>query len=375
MKVLIIGQCQGGNAKAWQNFLMAYTEFELVHYVCRNQCQDDFFLKGEGKKVFRFYNRFAGMGFLRKIWVKLVSTRLLPAFIKRMDGKHGYDIIHFQGNYEPTFNLRLMKACKAKPVVTIYGSDFYQRYLKGAVGYRQKFEEAIDRAAHVLFNFETAHEDFLKHIDVREKSSVGCLGVNDYWMEEPLASRKVSEGVTRFLSARGMYTYNNVEKLVDAFIAVYANNPKFELYLVNGYGWDEPVKNAILEKVENINNVHTAVGKWITDEELKGYYDLCDYNFCIGSTDQLSVSIVYGFLQGATNILSPLKNYEELNKNNFNTHHFLKEVSVKTLVDLLRKLPNPTESQKQADMLLAKEHYLFSSRFKNSMKAFKAVTK
>lgn len=54
MNVLIIGQCQGGNAKSWQDFLMSYTGFDLVHYVCRDQCQQDFFLKGEGQKVFRF---------------------------------------------------------------------------------------------------------------------------------------------------------------------------------------------------------------------------------------------------------------------------------------------------------------------------------
>ena len=374
MKVLIIGQCQGGNAKSWQDFLMGYTGFEVVHYVCRNQCQQDFFLQGEGKKVFRFYNRFAGMGLLRKIWIKLVSTRILPAFVKRMDARHHYDIIHFQGNYEPEFNMSLMKATKAKPVVSIYGSDFYQRYLKGGPAAKKSFEKVIDRAEHILFNFEMAREDFLKEIDVAHKSSVGCLGVNDYWAEPPLEPSKAQQGVTRLLSARGLYAYNNVDHLVDAFMELYANNSAYELYLVNGYGWDEPVKNGILEKVKDITNIHTVVGKWITDEELKGYYDLCDYNFCIGSTDQLSVSIMYGYMRHSLNILSPLANYAELDKLQFKTHHFLKEVTTDSLKQILENLPQRNEAAMEADRKLAQQSFLFSNRFKNTMNVFKTLT-
>ncbi len=373
MKVLIIGQCQGGNAKSWQDFLMGYSEFELVHYVCRNQCQEDFILEGEGKKVFRFYNRFAGMGLLRKIWVKLVSTRLLPAFVKRMDAKHHYDIIHFQGNYEPEFNLRLMAAAKAKAVVSIYGSDFYQRYLKGSEAHKKAFEKVLDRAQHILFNFEIIRNDFLKEIDIPNKSSVGCMGVNDYWAKPPLKKSSATKGVTRLLSARGMYAYNNVDLLVDGFIELYANNPTYELYLINGYGWDELVKNAILEKVKDIKNIHTAVGKWITDEELKGYYDLCDYNFCIGSTDQLSVSIMYGYMHRALNILSPLVNYAELDKLQLKTHHFLKEVTADSLKQVLANLPQASAEDMDADFELAKESFLFSNRFKNTERVFKSL--
>ncbi len=373
MKVLIIGQCQGGNAKSWQDFLMGYTGFEVVHYVCRNQCQQDFFLKGEGKKVFRFYNRFAGMGLLRKIWVKLVSTRLLPAFVKRMDARHHYDIIHFQGNYEPEFNLSLMKASKAKAVVSIYGSDFYQRYLKGGAAAKAAFEKVIDRAEHILFNFEMAREDFLKEIDVAHKSSVGCMGVNDYWAQAPSKKPDAPAGVIRLLSARGMYAYNNIDLLVDGFMERYANNPAYELYLINGYGWDAPVKNGILEKVKDVTNIYTKVGEWITDEELKGYYDLCDYNFCIGSTDQLSVSIMYGYMHRAVNILSPLPNYAELDKLQLKTHHFLKEVTADSLKQVLANLPQPTTADMDSDYELAKESFLFSNRFKNTKMVFDSL--
>lgn len=374
MKVLIIGQCQGGNAKTWQDFLSAYSEFELIHYVCRNQCQDDFFLKGEGKKVFRFYNKFQGMGILRKIWVKLVSTRLLPAFVKRMDQKFHYDIIHFQGNYEPEFNLKLMNATKAKAVVSIYGSDFYQRYLNAGASGRKSFEKVIDRAAHILFNFEMTRTDFLKEIDVKDKSSVGCMGVSDFW-EEPVAkSTGAPAGVTRLLSARGMYAYNNVDLLVDAFIELYANNPSYELYLINGYGWDEQVKDAILEKVKGIENIHAIVGRWITDEELKGYYALCDYNFCIGNTDQLSVSIIYGFMNGCINILSPIDNYKELYRLGFKSHYTLNEVNENSMRNVLKDLPEFSGNILDADFALAKRSFLFSERFKNTFNVFDSLT-
>lgn len=315
------------------------------------------------------------MGILRKIWVKLVSTRLLPAFVKRMDQKHDYDIIHFQGNYEPEFNLRLMKASKARAVFSIYSSDFYQRYLSGGGAAKKAFEKVIDRAGHILFNFEVTREDFLKLIDVSAKSSVGCMGVNDFWALPPTKKSDAPQGVTRLLLARGMYGYNNVDLLVDGFVELYANNSSYELYLINGYGWDEPVKNRILEKVKGIHNIHATVGKWITDEELKGYYDLCDYNFCIGSTDQLSVSIIYGYMHRAVNILSPLHNYKELDKLQFKTHHFLNEVTHESLKNVLGNLPQRSKEDMDADFELAKESFLFSKRFKNTKQAFDSLAK
>lgn len=372
MKVLIIGQCQGGNAKSWQDFLQQYDGFDLIHYVCRNQCQQDFTIEGENKKVFSLYNRFAGMGLIRKIWVKLVSTRILPMLVHRLDQKYEYDIIHFQGNYEPDFNFRLMQASNASPVLSIYGSDFYQRYINGGDAFRTSFEKVIQTVAHVLFNFEITREDFLKHIDVRGKSSVGCMGVDGWWAKKPM-NQMPKDGVTRLLSARGMYAYNNIELLVDGFLELYRDNPNYELFLVNGYGWDEDVKNRILQKVNGVSNIKTRVGEWITDEEMKTYYDLCDYNFCIGSTDQLSVSIIYGFLHGSLNVLSPLRNYRELDKLQFATHYFLPEISMEAIREVLRSLPKNDGELMEKDRERAIETLLFSKRFENTKQVFDTV--
>lgn len=373
MKVLIIGQCQGGNAKIWQDFLETYDGFTLAHYVCRNRCQSDFFIRNKSKRVFRFYNFFASTPLLHRIWIKLVSIVVLPGFIKLMDALYKYEIIHFQGNYEPDFNLRLMNNTKAKAVITIYGSDFYQRFKNGDDRYRRAFERTISKADHVLFNFEKSKQDFLKEIYIPDKCSVGCMGVNDFWSKRVIEVNKKNGLVTRLLSARGMYAYNNVDLLVDAFIQLYANNPAFELYLINGYGWDEPVKERIMRKVKNISNIYTAVGTWISDDDLKSFYDLCDYNFCIGSTDQLSVSIIYGFMHNTLNILSPLENYKELDDLHFQSHYFLNNFSSESICGVLQNLPNRDLRLLESDRTRANEIFLFSKRFENTKKVFDSL--
>ncbi|WP_425659653.1 hypothetical protein [Tenacibaculum ascidiaceicola] len=375
MKVLIIGQCQGGNAKGWQEFLDSYSELELVHYICRNYCQSDFDLKSKEKKVFKFYNYFKGFGLLEKVWIKLVSSFFLPIIIRVLDRVYSYNIVHFQGNYEPMFNLSIMKSTRAKSIIHIYGSDFYQKFINGSELARKAFKKAINFSDHVLFNFEVIKNDFLKEINIPEKVSVGCMGVSDLWVNGNLGKEKYKDGITRLLSARGMYAYNNVSFLVESFIELYGNNSSYELYLVNGYGWDVKEKDLILSKIKGYDNIIANVGVWITDEELKGYYDICDYNFCIGTTDQLTVSIAYGYLRRCINILSPLKNYSELDSSNFKSHIFLSDISKKSVYEVLAKLPEIDEKEMSSDYEKAKEKFLFSNRFKNTIKVYNDLKK
>ncbi|AUC14167.1 hypothetical protein BTO06_02940 [Tenacibaculum sp. SZ-18] len=373
MRVLIIGQCQGGNAKTWEGFLNNYTELDLIHYVCRNYSQADFKLKTKNQKVFKLYNYFKGWGLLEKIWIKIMSSYIFPIIIKLLDVFYKYDVIHIQGNYAPKFNLSLMNVVKAKKVMHIYGSDFYQKYINGNEKSKSNFEEVIKQSDHVLFNFETLKNDFLKEINCSEKVSVGCMGVSDFW-SKAYNEKSSNDNVIRILSARGMYFYNNVSFLVDSFIEIYGGNPKFELYLVNGYGWDEDEKNAVMEKIKNYNNIIARVGEWISDEELRYYYDLCDYNFCIGSTDQLTVSIVYGYLRKSLNVLSPLENYSELDELQFKSHTYLQDISKESVDNLLKSLPKKDNNILNEDRIKAEENFLFRNRFKNTLRVYKNLT-
>lgn len=370
MKILIIGQCQGGNAKLWSDFLSEYNELELVHYVCRNYAQADFSLKSNNKRVFRLYNFFKGFGVLEKIWIKIISFYFFPFIIKSLDVFFKYDVIHIQGNYEPNFNLSILNKVKAKKIMHIYGSDFNQRYLKGGKKFKMQFQQVIDKSDHILFNFETLQKDFLKEFNCLHKVSVGCMGVNKFWAED-LKGKSANDKKIRFLSARGMYAYNNVSFLVDSFIEVFGNNPMFELYLVNGYGWDNDEKNKILEKIRNYKNIIPKVGEWITDGELRSYYDLCDYNFCIGSSDQLTVSITYGYLRKCLNVLSPLDNYSELDNNHFKSHIYLEDISKKSVKNLLLNLPNLDYEVLEDDRKKAEDYFLFKNRFKNTLMVYK----
>lgn len=375
MKVLIIGQCQGGNAKTWQEFLDDYSELDLVHYVCRNYCQQNFKLKSKNKKIIEAYNFFKKNSFLNKVWTKLMSSYFLPVLIRVLDKVYSYDIIHVQGNYEPMFNLSIMKSTNAKSVLHIYGSDFYQKFKNGDNLSKKHFKKVVDFSDHILFNFEVLKNDFLKEINCSEKVSVGCMGVNDFWADEIIDKKDPSDKVIRFLSARGMYAYNNIDLLVDSFIELYGNNADYELYLINGYGWDTVEKDFILHKVKDYSNIIPKVGVWVTDEELREFYDLCDYNFCIGSTDQLTVSIIYGYLRGCLNILSPLDNYSELETLNFKSHKYLKGVSKQNVFNLLKNLPLIDDEKLTIDCKNAKFLFLFRNRFKNTLHVYDTLKK
>lgn len=94
----------------------------------------------------------------------------------------------------------------------------------------------------------------------------------------------------------------------------------------------------IINKYHCQNQISLICNQWISDDKLKEYYVDADYNFCIGDTDQLTVSIIYGYLTRTQNILSSLDAYKRLDNFGFKSQLILNDVTLPTLVSFLKEL-------------------------------------
>lgn len=341
MKLCFFGQGTGGNAALWfdlfNNHLHEYDDVKALKFVCRTPCtlSADFSIVrpyGSGCMPKWMYRFFAG-------WVARYG---LKQTIQRLVRRESFDLLHLQGNYAPSINLMIMDAVKTPTVVNIYGSDFYRRYMleEFSTDERENFKKVIRRANHITCNWHTTLRDFIRAFPEAEtKSSTICWGVGDKWFCPSQKLQGWPKAQKIFLSARGIYDYNNIDVVVEAFCRAFVDKPNYKLFIVNGYGNH---KHAI-EKVHQIINEYHAqdqvimrVGKWIPDEELMALYQAADYNFCFGSSDQLTVSILYGLIKNAVNILSPLPNYYDLAKHGYNSLQIIPEITVDALTDHLR---------------------------------------
>lgn len=374
MKVLVIGQCQGGNAEIWKDFInheLDRSSVSLMHYMCRNACSRGFEVKTDFAATFRPFGIKTGHKLFNRVNTILGSRLWFWIWIRLLKWVYNYDIVHIQGNYEPSFNLKILKIFSQKgKVLNIYGSDFYQNYKKGSDTHRSLFERAIINSDHILFNFEAIQDDFVKDIEVSYKSSVGCFGIAGKWSHGP-AKKKPSP--VRLLSARGLYAYNNVHKLVAAFKKAYANNEKYQLDIVNGYGWDEDIKSRVIEMSAGISNINLFIGEWISEERLKQFYENAHYNFCIGETDQMTASIPYGYLNGCINILTPIESYKELDEAGFSSHIFLRSSELTSIEALISNPPTIEKQRLLQNFELASDYFLMKNRFQNTINVYKSL--
>lgn len=372
----MIGQCQGGNAFLWKEFienkLQKFPEIDYLHYVCRNAASKEFDINAKNTFLSKLYGKKWSLDLFDKIKNKLISDYIAIPKLKKINSAQRYDIVHIQGLYEVSYVNQILQELDSKFVIHIYGSDFYQKYLNGSKEYKEQFERVIKKSDQILFNFKQLQNDFLEHIPVHDKTTIGCMGVSERWSGFNF-KKNINNDKVRLLSTRALYEYNNVEKLVDAFIEIYSNSNEYELWLVNGYGWDEDVKNRVKSKIKNYSNIIDLIGEWISDKELQNIYGQSDYNFCIGDTDQLTVSIIYGYLCGCINVITKLDSYNELDEAGFKTHIYVEDTS--NIKEVLKKLPLVNQEMLLESIHMAEEKYLFSNRFENTYKMYKALLK
>jgi len=125
---------------------------------------------------------------------------------------------------------------------------------------------------------------------------------------------------------------------------------------------------------EGVSNVYLRIGEWISDEELRDYYKKAHYNFCIGDTDQMTVSIMYGYVAQCVNVLSPIRNYDELDKAGFIGHQKLSSVSEKTLTTWFENVDLPDNheiAEHHAQRTI--EYFAFAKRYENILKIFMSL--
>lgn len=380
MNICFFGQGTGGNAVLWFDYLNKHlcdhSEISQFTFVCRTVCTLDanfHVLKPYGTgKIPHWLNRY----YVR--WVKFVGLRYT---LSRLVKKTPYDILHLQGNYVPSLNLQIIDALRCPFVLNIYGSDFYRQYLLGNFTRPEKarFEEVVRCADHIVCNWISTESDFVKAFpDAANKCSSHFWGYDEKWKKPapPLTDWPEAEKV--FLSARGVYDYNNIDTVVDAFCRAYKDKPSYKLFIVNGYG------NHVhaIEKVKALIETHNAhdqvimrVGQWITNEELMALYERADYNLCFGSTDQLTISICYGCEKNAVNILSPLKNYHDLRDMGYQSLQIVDAISVEALEEHFKNLPTPNSKALENDKALVRQHFNMQNTFDCYMDIYRKIVK
>jgi hypothetical protein len=383
MKIAIIGQCQGGNAVLWfelfNNHLSEFNEIDDLLYICRTENE----LKGSFK-IKELYGGKSTNDVIKKFKTRLVS-RIYSKLYFKFCLSSKLDIIHIQGNYSPSFNLNILNNTGARSVLHIMGSDFYQNYLKKRSRPRDRitFIEVLNKVDHIVCSRETSRNDLLKSIPIlKNKISVIRLGTSEKWVRkssQDIFTIKNKKKNLLYISTRGLYDYNNIETLVEAFCIAFNNIPEknVQLKIINGYGNHPEVVKSVksiikTHKCEDI--VELNINEWISEKELMDIYEQADYNFCIGNTDQLSISITYGFLKLAQNILSPIDTYHELIQSGYQSLQILEEISVESLVLFFKN----SHSTKNKDALIndriksAKEH-LAKNNYKKYIGIYKKL--
>jgi len=382
MNLCMVGQCQGGNAVLWfelfNNDLHKYKDIEEFTYICRNENELTANFKVEelyGKKK-KSGHRYVQK--LKKVFHSKVTTRIYFSLVLP---KKNFDVIHIQGNYSPAFNLRIIGNTSAKIVLQIMGSDFYQNYVnkRSGVAEREKFVEVLNKVDQIVCSRESSKQDLLELFPfIENKLSVIRLGTSDKWLNLEISKSNQIADRKRpkvFLSTRGLYNYNNVDVLVEAFCKTYQHRKdEAVLNIINGYGNDEVTIKKVRKLVDEYDCqdiVRLIINKWVSEEELMEYYQQADYNFCIGTTDQLSISITYGLLTGTTNVLSPLETYFELRDSGYRSLEILKEVTVKELTNFFENLPTPNYSLVLADREQAAKEHIATENFKKFVNVYK----
>lgn len=379
MNLCIFGQATGGNAALWFDFLNrhlgGFPELDSLTLLCRTPCTLEARFPtvrpyGSGNippAVYRFYAP----------WVKRVGLRLAA---RRLARRRSFDVLHLQGNYFPGMNRMVVDTFRKPFVLNIYGSDFYQNLLGGKFNRSdtERFHELVERADAVTCNWPTTEHDFLKHFpNARGKCETVVWGVGESWYRPapPLSGWPPAEKV--FLSARGLYDYNNVDLVAEAFCRAFASKPGYKLFIVNGYG-NHP---GAVQKVRDVVARHRAedrvilkVGRWIPDEELIALYQRADYNINFGASDQLSVSIIYGLIQKAANILSPLPNYTDLQAFGYRSLRIIPELSADALEQHFRESLEVPGDDIEADARRACEQFDMHAAFRRYLDLYRSLS-
>lgn len=361
-KILFLGQGTGGNALLWFQFLNNLEDRELeVHLLSRTIVT----LK-HNFRVFKPYGTNVRKGIGGKIFNWLVAKVIFKAYVNFITIKYDYDLVILQGNYTPELNLYLLQKCKCKAILNIYGSDFYRKYLLEEFSdqKRSKFQRVVGGVDSIFCNWETTKADFINTFPhVQGKVFSAPWGIDKLWTQPLKRVSNTKSDKIRFLSTRALHSYNNVDLVVEAFCQAFHGDNNKILHIVSAYGESPGVLNRINTTIEKFNMQEQVIienDRWYEGQDLVDLYDRADFNICFGSSDQLTLSIIYAFARKVPNILSPLKNYRELNITGFSSHVIAEEITVEALKKVFRDYSNISN-----DIALTKDAELVHEVFNN----------
>lgn len=338
MKVIFFGQATGGNAQVWFDYLNSLDPSKVtVQMLARTPSTIE-----ASFKVFRPFGRKSVGGLLGKI-IKIFQAKvILPLVLMRLKCFSEYNVLIIQGNYEPGLNLKTLRAIRyQKAILNIYGSDFIRKYLGQGFSplEESEFRKVLHSVDEIHLNWVTTRDLFIKTFpELADKTILNPWGIN--W--DSLGSKVIRKDMSglNFLSARALHSYNNIPIVVEAFCKSNIETTN-KLKIVGGYGDDpkevEQVRH-LVKKYKMQDRVSLITNDWFEGERLKALYAESHFNLCFGSTDQLSVSICYGYYTSSINILSPIINYEKLSDFGFKSHIIADEISVDSLCSVFSRL-------------------------------------
>ena len=359
MKVLFFGQATGGNASLWFEFLskQAVAGNVMIHFLARTVCT----LTSQFK-VYKPYGTSVKYKRIRNLFASKVMNPLYVYILSKM---YAYDLVVLQGNYTPKENLRVIRSFTGRKILNIYGSDFYRKYLLQEFSStdRMVFEMVMAEVDAIYCNWDTTLNDVMASFPQHaSKMYVSPWGVADKrWFEKPKPKKELT-----FLSTRALHVYNNVDVVVEAFCRVFAGVKEATLVVIGAYGNDPVVIkniNNIISKYNADTQVKLHLDSWFEGQALVDMYDAAKYNICFGSTDQLTLSIPYGYLRGCVNVLSPLENYRCLSDKGFKSQLLASDFSVNALEEVFRRLEYSGDCTVEADSLLARNVFDLSATF------------
>lgn len=374
MKIFVFGQGAGGNAALW---LEKFEEFRNskthdITYFARTPL-----VLPTTLKVISPYGRKLNKSFLGKVKTKFISKYFLNFRLKRIGKSKKFDGVLLQGNYVPSMNLKVLEHIKGKSILNIYGSDFYRNYRLDQFTPIEKnnFAQVLDKVDTIVCNWETTKNDLVSDFpELKDKVIVSPWGVDQKWHSsgtEPLLGWPEAEKV--FLSARALYDYNNIATVVEAFCLSFKDRPQYKLFIVNGYGnHDHEINRVrdIIKKYSAEEQVILKINEWIPERELIALYDRADFNICFGNTDQLTVSIIYGYLRKAINILSPLPSYRQLNKMGYKSHKICSSFDINDLSTLFKEVVGSSTNEQSHDIEKALSDFNMEQTFNKYLESF-----
>ena len=326
------GFLNSANNKQWFKIFNQNENLDISVLIsdCNDSIKQDFYQE---------YNKFYNVIFFKKYdeMMKISFTKrffYLKKIAKKID-EINPDIIHIQGCYNGYLILPLIfTKHKTKIVFNVWGNDFNTLYFKK---YRHKITiNRLMKKADLIWTNWFAMADSLK---AKFPKYISKIKTNIWGIEKSIfdkASNNAKQNVIKkynlkenqfvMLYSKGFSESNNQETLLNS-VKFIKKNLDYKLILhcsVKNEKMDKILYNIIKEN--NFEEKVVISHNNLSDDEMKGLFEIANLSFVISSKDQLTRTIFETIFADTNLILSNIEPYKYL-KNIYNFNIDLVDIS------------------------------------------------